>query len=129
MKKLVWIVFGLLLALWSGTLWVAAEFTRWAGAFIGSGQAVDWAAMASGWKLPAWLAWWVDPSLIESTMSTAVWALEAARDALPWLETATGWLVALAWVVWGFGALALLLVTLGAHALVSRRLVPHPAGA
>lgn len=129
MKKLVWIVFALLLLLWTGTLWVAAEFTRWAGAFIGSGQAVDWAAMASSWKLPAWLAWWVDPSLIEGLMSTAVLALEAMRDALPWVESASGWLVAVAWVVWGFGAVLLLLISLGAHALVSRRLVPPPAGA
>lgn len=127
MKTFIWILFGSLLLLWSGGLWATAELTRWLFDAVASGQAVDWAAIASSWRLPAWLTWWIDPAALEAVFGAVVAGLEALRGTLPFAESAGGWLVAGLWVVWGGGALLLLLMAFGAHLVVSRRLIPRAA--
>jgi hypothetical protein len=104
---LVWIPTSLLLALWSLLGWAVH------GLLTGP----DWTDGAPAW--PQWLERWQIPAgLAEWLPMHALTALKTWLTALgPWLEdllqqapALMQWLAPLLWLVWGVGALGLLLV-------------------
>lgn len=120
MKTIIWIVFALLAALWTGGAWLVAGLTQWAAQLLSSGGAVDVAEAAASWSIPAWLGLWVDMSWIAAAHTALVSLLESARGGWPMLADVSGWLVAGVWVVWGLGVGLLLLLAGGLHLLVGR---------
>lgn len=129
MKLAVWMGFAVLSLAWTGLVWAAAAVTRWVADVMASANAVDWALAAGAIRLPGWLTWWLDASLIESIFDGVVWVLETANQAMPWFNSAAGWLVVLLWVGWSVGMLLLLLMAAGMHWLVARGSTKQPAGA
>jgi hypothetical protein len=126
MKAAVWIVFGLLAALWTGGALLAAELAAWSAALLASGEAVDLGRTAAQWPVPAWVALWVDPAWVQAGQQALAWALELLRDSLPLMGSAVGWLVPVVWVLWGLGLLLMLLLAGGAHLLVGHLLPARP---
>ena len=120
MKIAIWLGFAFFSLMWTGFIWVTAALTRWVGAALESGAAVDWAVAAGTVRFPAWLTWWIDPAFIESIMDGVVWSLEAANQVMPWFNAVAGWFVALLWLLWFAGALALVLTAGVLHRLASR---------
>ncbi|TXC67187.1 hypothetical protein FSC37_20140 [Piscinibacter aquaticus] len=53
MKIAIWIVCGLLAALWTGGAFAAAALTEWASGLIASGAAVDMGRAVAEWPVPA----------------------------------------------------------------------------
>ena len=47
-------------------------------------------------------------------------ALEALRDAMPYMSMLIGWLVPMIWAVWGFGLVCLVGLAVAAHWLTAR---------
>lgn len=120
MKIIVWGAFGVLALAWTAGAFITAEILQWGAGFIASGAAVDLGTAAAQWPAPAWLAIWLDPAAVESVRMAAISALQALRGALPWLGSAVGWLVPLAWIVWGVGMASLLGLAGVAHWLLGR---------
>ena len=104
LRPVVWGVAALLALLWTGLAAAGAALVGWGGDAIASGQAAEWGRAAAQFPLPAWLAPWVDPAVLEWTRQLLQWLVEV----LPFLGGAVGWLVPVVWVVWGFGLVALL---------------------
>lgn len=119
MKLLIWITTAMLLALWTLGVWAAAALTSWAGTAMDAGG-VDLSAVVASVQLPVWLTWWFDPGWISSAIESLLWALEGVQLTLPWLGSIAGWLVVALWVMWGLGALTLLVLGGGTHWLVAR---------
>lgn len=122
MKLAIWGVFGLLAGLWTAGAFVVSELTQWASQMVVSGAAHDLGQAAARWPVPSWLAFWVDPSWIQTVQAMTLWTLEAFTDAIPFIGSALGWLVPLVWVIWAVGALSLLAIAGLAHWLSGRSL-------
>lgn len=112
-----WFVVLSLLALWSLAAWVLHAVAVWVVSSAGG-----WSGPASGMgelQLPAWLAAWVPPEIVQATgalLSGLAPVIEALLQAAPMLA---GALSVAAWVVWGLGAGLLLLLGAGLHLLLA----------
>lgn len=128
MKLLIWSVFGLLALMWTLGAWVLHALAGWL-ARVGVGAApADALPALADWHLPAWLLQWVDVSSLQALHSAALAALEALRQAGPWVGEALGWLQPLVWGAWALGLLLLLAAAGGLH-LVLKTALPAPAPA
>ncbi|MEO6281533.1 hypothetical protein [Roseateles sp.] len=107
-----WVLVLLLLALWSALVWsgeamLAALLSH--ASVLGSG---DWSLPQSlADLLPAWAAEW-----LVGTLENFSPQLHALVGALPGLS---GWVHALAWVVWSVGAVLLLGTGLAIHVAIA----------
>lgn len=120
MKLAIWAVFSLLALLWTGWAFLAAELTQWAVQGLASGEAASFGQSVAQWPVPQWVSLWVNPALIQEVQLAVVWLIEALRDAMPVIGSALGLLVAVVWVCWGLGLVAMLAAAIGAHLLVGR---------
>ncbi len=135
-QGLVWGVTAGLLLLWSACTWALAALLEWAAGLAGAqaggaaGTVGEAARQAAELQLPAWLEPWM-PSAALKDWSALIEALA------PWIEgllsampAVAGWITPLIWAVWTLGALALLLLAVGASLLLrqkSRQCGPQPA--
>jgi hypothetical protein len=112
-----WFMVLLLLALWSLSVWALNALAVWT--LSGAGQLSLPTAGTEALALPAWLAPWVPPELVQAIAST--WA--AFGPAVEWLLQAVpllaGGVSILSWVVWALGSLLLLLLGGGLHLLIA----------
>lgn len=123
MKTLIWLLFALLLAVWTGGVWVVLGLSEWllaaaASAQPGAGGGVGMADVLGGmgqWPLPAWLAPWLDAAALQEWQAHVAGALQWLGGVLPSATSLMAWLSPLAWVAWGLVALMLLAVAAVAH--------------
>lgn len=120
MKAVIWIVFGVIAALWTGAALAAAGVTEWVAAQIASGAAVDLAGVAVQWPVPAWLLPWLDVATVQAVQQSVVALLEGLRDSWPNIGALIGWLVPVIWVTWALGLVAMLLLAGAGHWLAGR---------
>lgn len=117
----VWLVTGLLLALWSLGSWALHSVAQW-GAGLTSAQMTGGVAGAAtqigALRLPEWLAQWLPPGVQEQ------WGPMMATFT-PWIEyvlthtpSLVAWLVPAIWVLWALGGVLLLAVGGGISALI-----------
>ncbi len=125
MKIALWIVVGLLAALWSGSAWLLHGLSDWAASGLSQGDAGALGRAAAAWQPPGWLVLWIDPALIKALQAGLLWALDATQQGLPWLGSALAWLKPLIWTLWALG-LGLLLALAGlGHWLLGRLLTAN----
>ena len=120
MKILVWSVFAVLLALWTGFAWVTAAAVGWLAGAASSAQGVELGALVSQIPVPPWLSAWIDPATLRMAFESLTWALNAIGDLAPWLAGAVGWLVPVVWVCWGLVALLMLALALQGAPLIAQ---------
>lgn len=116
-----WFAVGLLLALWSLAVWAMHAVGVWtvtnAGAL--SGAASGAVSGVGGPALPAWLAPWVPPEIVQAVTQGVAWfgpMLDSLLQAVPSLA---GVLTVAAWGLWGVGSLLLVMLGVGAHLLIT----------
>ena len=119
MKVAVWILFGMLAALWTGGALLMSELTQWGAELLAVGEALN-AEPAAQWPIPAWMSPWVDPAWAQAAQESLMWALQLLRGFLPMVGSAAGLVVSLIWVLWGLGAVLILGLAVGAHVLLGR---------
>lgn len=101
MRLVIWIAFGVLMALWTGFAAISAGLVGWLLSAVADGQ-ISGAAQAVGqWPIPAWLGVWIDPGMLENMQATWLNVVQWLSQVLPAASTLTGWVVPLMWVVWG----------------------------
>ena len=120
MKALVWIVFAVFALFWTGGTVAASELTRWLARAAASGEVAELGRAVAQWPVPDWMAWWVDPALVQAVQRAVLWMVETGSGFMSWAGTALGWLVPVIWVTWALGLLAMLLLAVGLHVLVTR---------
>lgn len=112
-----WLVVVSLLALWSLAVWALHAVTVWtvssAGALSGATGSIE------AITLPAWLAPWVPPEIVQA-MTQAMAGLAPMVDGLLQAAPAlAGALTVAAWGVWAVGSLVLLALGAGLHLLIA----------
>jgi hypothetical protein len=114
---LTWSILVALLALWSLAAWALHASAAWAvsnaGAFSGAATGIG------SLTLPAWLAAWVPPDLMQAVAALAGALVPAIEQLLQAAPSLAGMLTVAAWGLWGFGALLLLLLGGGLHLLIA----------
>lgn len=120
MKIAVWIVFGVMAALWTGGALLTSELAQWTAQALASGEAASLGRDVAQWPLPRWIGLWVDPAAVQAAQEMLLWAVETLDRSLPWVGSALGWLAPLVWVLWGLGLVAMLVLAGGAHLLLGR---------
>ena len=112
-----WFAVVSLVALWSLAAWALHAVAIWtvsnAGALSGAASGIE------GPALPAWLAPWVPPELVQAVTQAVAWfgpMLDSLLQAVPALA---GALTVVAWGLWGIGSLLLVLLGVGAHLLIA----------
>jgi len=120
MKILIWVVFGVLMAVWTGFTAMSAGLVGWLLSAVADGQ-ISGAAQAAGqWPIPAWLAVWVDPGMVENMQATWLSVVQTLDRWLPSASALTGWVVPLLWVVWGLISLCMLAAAGAGHWLAGK---------
>ena len=120
MRAIVWGVFALLAAGWTGLVAISVQITEWLLGMAASGQVGDVATAAGQWPVPAWLALWVDPQAIEALQLAWADAVQWLGAVLPSAGGLAGWVSAAVWIVWGFGLAGLLALAGVLHWLVGK---------
>jgi hypothetical protein len=124
----IWIVFGVLLALWTAAVWLASAVTGWAAEALRSGTAAGSIKLPDVIEqLPEGLKAWLPGDLLEllpGMVASLQRAVQLIETSLPWAGEAVAWLVPLLWIGWFVVALGLLVVAFVAHMLVRRATRP-----
>lgn len=120
MKVLIWVVFGVLMALWTGFAAMSAGLVGWLLASLDGGQVTGAAQAIGQWPIPAWLGVWVDPVMVSDLQATWLSAVEWLGQVMPSAGSLTGWVVPLIWVVWSVGSACLLLLAGVGHWVVGK---------
>lgn len=135
MKTLIWVLFAVLVLGWTGLAAVSVQLTDWLFAAMASGQAgqavggvVGAAGGLANWPVPAWLALWVSPEMIEGLQASWTAMLAWLSAIAPSAAGLSGLVSALVWVFWGLGALTLLGIAVLLHWLVGRMAGTSKAG-
>jgi hypothetical protein len=112
----VWLVVGAGLAFWSLGVWLLHAFGIWSLTHVGA----LWnpAQMAGQTALPAWIAVWIPADLLGNIQVTAAAVLPWLQSLLAGVPLTTGWLDIAAWIVWALGAVALVFLGAGLHAVL-----------
>ena len=77
MKKIIWIAFAALAALWTGFVALTLQLANWVLSLIAGSQVPGAAALGTAqWNPPAWAAPWVDPSWLKGLQESLVWAVQ-----------------------------------------------------
>jgi hypothetical protein len=119
MKILIWAITTVVALL--GTLLVAVmAFTvGWLSDNMAGGA--DWVKQLTQVPVPAWLANFLDPAMLEWVHSATLSAIGAVAAGLPWLAPMLGWIAPALWVVWVIVLLCLIGLASGLHYVAGRR--------
>ena len=118
MKLLIWASAVVVALLWTLMIAVMASLTTW---LVGSAdQAVGGLQAISQWPMPAWLALWVDPALLEPVKAMVAGGMDLLVTATPWLTPLLAWIAPLLWVVWALVMVLLLVIAVAGHLLVGK---------
>jgi hypothetical protein len=116
MKTIIWSLFILFLALWTGMTFLTIHLVDWIAQNFGSTTLpTDLGGVLETIPVPPWLALWLDPAWIQSIQSSLVGFIEAVTQAVPYFASAIGWLSPLIWAIWGLGTLLLLVLAIAGH--------------
>lgn len=120
MRAIVWGVFALLAAGWTGLVAISVQITEWLLGMAASGQVGDVATAAGQWPVPAWLALWVDPAWVQALQAAWLGTAQWLGQVLPSGDGLMGWIAPLLWTGWALGLLCLLVPAVALHWLVGR---------
>lgn len=127
MKAIIWTLFIVMLAIWTGMTLLTAHFVDWMVQAFDSTQPAELGALLNNMPLPPQLSPWIDPALLQSIQSSLAGLIEGISHNVPNFASAIAWLSPMIWAVWGLGALALFLFAITGHWLVgSFRKSPQP---
>ncbi len=118
MKILIWVVAAIVALLLTGFVATLASAVGWLASLTPG--ALESMSRISQWPVPAWLALWLDPVVVERALGWLAGVLQTAATEAPWLTSLLGWVVPVLWSLWALVMLCLLVVTGLVHALVSK---------
>ncbi len=121
MKKIIWLAFAVLAALWTGLVALTLQLTDWVLATIATAQVPGAAIDTSQWVPPAWAAAWVDPAWLQTLQAGLVWAAQGLNQLLPFAGSLGTLINVLGWICWGFIIGSLLVLALILHWLAGKR--------
>jgi hypothetical protein len=121
MKALVWVVFLILTAFWTGLVALTEQLSQWLLASMAAGQVGELATLAGQWPVPAWLGFWVDTAWLKSLQEAGVGLVQWLSNVLPSSQGLMSWISPLLWLGWGLGTLLLLVAAVMGHMLLGQR--------
>ena len=127
MKKIVWITFAALAALWTGLVTVALQLMHWVLAAIGAVQLPPGSSGVATAPELAWLAPWLGPQAMQSLQEGVLASVQGFNAILPAAAGLGSWIAVLVWIVWGLGMAGLLILALVLHKLAGRRQATQPS--
>ncbi len=120
MKVIVWAVFAVLAAGWTGFVALSISVTRWLLGMGASGQANELATAAGQWPVPGWAAVWVDPAWVQSLQAAWLGLVQWLSQVLPSTTSLMDWVAPLMWTGWALGMLCLVVPAVALHWLAGR---------
>jgi hypothetical protein len=121
MKAIVWLVFLVLTAFWTGLVALTEQLSQWLLDSMASGQVGELATVAGQWPVPAWLGFWVDTAWLQGLQDAGVGLVQWLGQVLPSSQGLMSWISPLLWLGWGLGALLLLVAAVMGHMLLGQR--------
>lgn len=121
MKAIVWLVFLVLVAFWTGLVALTEQLSQWLLTSMASGQVGELATLAGQWPVPAWLGFWVDTAWLQSLQEVGVGLVQWLSQVLPSSQGLMSWISPLLWLGWGLGTLLLLVAAVIGHMLLGQR--------
>lgn len=121
MKAIVWLVFLVLTAFWTGLVALTEQLSQWLLASMASGQVGELATVAGQWPVPAWLGFWVDTAWLQSLQEAGVGLVQWLSNVMPSSQGLMSWISPLLWLGWGLGTLFLLVAAVMGHLLLGQR--------
>jgi len=120
-RKIIWAGFVFLALLWTGAVALFVELVEWSARALASGDGgatlTDSIARA---PIPDWLAPWVDLAGWQEWLQAVTQTLEWVSGIAPAAGHSLAWAVPVIWVIWAFGLLGMLVVTLIGARLAAR---------
>jgi hypothetical protein len=125
MKALLWSVSSIFTLIWTAVAAVTAQIVGWAAQQLAASSTGALGDAVASLTLPGWLSPFVETATWNAWVQAIAGAATALERAFPALSGAIDWLVPIVWVGWGFGLLALLVLTFASHWALSRRDQPN----
>jgi hypothetical protein len=121
MTAAIWVLFAVLLSLWTGAVWLATQLMQWAARALEDGTPVGAADLpALIGQAPQWLAGWIPSDVLPAVRASVQWGAQLLETSLPWAGAALGWLIPIAWVGWFLVAAVLTAAAFLVHVIVRR---------
>lgn len=120
MIALLWIVFTLLVLLWSGMIALAISASEWMLGLLTNNQLEQAAGDMSQMPIPSWLAPWIDPAMLEHFKLALTHLNQMKHLWLPAAEVFSSSVTGVMMTLWGIGFLILLLITTLIHWLIRK---------
>jgi hypothetical protein len=121
MKALVWLVFLILTAFWTGLVALTEQLSQWLLASMAAGQVGELATLAGQWPVPAWMGFWLDTAWLQSLQEAGVGLVQWLSKVMPSSQGLMSWISPLLWLGWGLGTLLLLVAAVMGHMLLGQR--------
>jgi hypothetical protein len=121
MKALIWLVFLVLMAFWTGLVALTEQLSQWLLTSMANGQVGELASLAGQWPVPAWLGLWVDTAWLKSLQEAGVGLVQWLGQVMPSSQGLMGWITPLLWLGWGLGTVLLLVGAVIGHMLLGKR--------
>lgn len=118
MKAIVWLVFLVLTAFWTGLVALTEQLSQWLLTSMALGQVGELATVAGQWPVPAWLGFWVDTALLQSLQEAGVGMVQWLGQVLPSSQGLMRWISPVLWLGWGLGTTLLLVAAIIGHMLL-----------
>jgi len=83
MKALVWVVFVILVAFWTGLVALTEQLSQWLLASMATGQVGELAAIPGQWPVPAWLGLWVDTEWLKGMQEAGLGLVQWLTQVMP----------------------------------------------
>ena len=120
MKLLLWVVTLLVLALWTGTIWVLTGLADWLAAQVATGEAANLADIIAQWPVPPELAPWIGEAFLLPLRDLFAWTVGVLESLLPFLPGLVGILSVILWIVWFIVAALIVVLALLGHWALSK---------
>jgi len=120
MKKIIWLVFAVFAALWTGLVALSLQLSDWLLSSVASARLPDTLPAPDAWTPPAWAEPWVGSGLVESLQGVLVGLMQTVNHVLPAAGSLGTFISVLGWLIWGLVMAGMLLVAGGLHWLAGR---------
>lgn len=120
MKAVIWILFVLVVLVWTGFAALVAQAIAWSSAQLSAGAIGTLEMATNNVVIPAWANPWLAPADWATILMFVQSALDNAAATVPVLGSMLGWLAPLVWIVWALGLAALFALLIAGILLVKR---------
>ena len=111
MKIILWSLFGITFLVWTAAAALFGQILEWSIGLLSSGGVTALRDAALNLPIPEWLAPWLAFGDWQALAQWTATVMQSLSGLLPLTGELLSWVIPAVWIVWGLGAVLMLLLT------------------